>query len=163
MGRRMGEGAALLVDRLLPRCGYRQWVLSFGGQVAVRLGYDAALLARVSRCFARAVMGSLRRRTARHYGSATASGLHPGMLVVVQRFRYDLGLFVHLHALATDGVFVDSGSKSGPGSESEHEHEGDVTVRWLAAPAATEPRPGDQSRTASVRPAGVAEPRKSVR
>jgi hypothetical protein len=132
MGRRMSEGAALLVDRLLPRCGYRQWVLSFGGQVAVRLGYDTALLARVSRCFARAVMGSLRRRTAQHHGSATASGLHPGMLVVVQRFRYDLGLFVHLHALATDGAFVESGS------ESEHEHEGDVTVRWLAAPAATE-------------------------
>ncbi len=57
----MGEGAALLVDRLLPRCGYRQWVLSFAGPMAVRLGYDAARLSRVSRCFARAVMASLRR------------------------------------------------------------------------------------------------------
>jgi hypothetical protein len=26
-------------------------------------------------------------------------------IVVVQRFRYDLGLFVHLHALVTDGCF----------------------------------------------------------
>jgi hypothetical protein len=132
LGGRMSEGAALLVDRLLPRCGYRQWVLSFGGQVAVRLGYDAALLARVSRCFARAVMGSLRRRTARHHGLTTSSRLHAGVLVVVQRFRYDLGLFVHLHALATDGAFVE------PASASALEREDDVAVRWLAAPAATE-------------------------
>jgi len=30
--------------------------------------------------------------------------LHAGVIVVVQRFRYDLGLFVHLHALVTDGA-----------------------------------------------------------
>ena len=29
MGRRMAEGAALLVDHVLPAIGYRQWVLSF--------------------------------------------------------------------------------------------------------------------------------------
>jgi len=58
-------------------------VLSFGGPMAVRLGYHAALLARVSRCFARAVMASLRRRTARHHGLGAAPGLHPGVLVVV--------------------------------------------------------------------------------
>ncbi|MBM4247825.1 MAG: transposase, partial [Deltaproteobacteria bacterium] len=137
LGRRMSEGAALLVDRLLPRCGYRQWVLSFGGSMAVRLGYDATLLARVSRCFARAVMGSLRRRTARHHGLRTASALHAGMLVVVQRFRYDLGLFVHLHALATDGVF-----ESTIATDRDHDRDRDraegVAVRWLAAPAATE-------------------------
>ncbi len=130
LGRRMGEGAAWLVDGLLPRCGYRQWVLSFAGPMAVRLGYDAALLARVSRCFARAVMASLRRRTARHHGLGTASGLHAGVLVVVQRFRYDLGLFVHLHALATDGAFV----RTQAASDSDDA----AAVRWLAAPATTE-------------------------
>ncbi len=31
--------------------------------------------------------------------------MHPGVLIVVQRFRSDLGLFVHLHALVTDGCF----------------------------------------------------------
>jgi hypothetical protein len=36
---------------------------------------------------------------------ARVQGLHSGVLVVVQRFRSDLGLFVHLHALATDGCF----------------------------------------------------------
>jgi len=37
MGRRMAEGAALLVDHVLPAVGYRQWVLSFPGPMAVRL------------------------------------------------------------------------------------------------------------------------------
>ncbi|MFK7989990.1 MAG: transposase, partial [Sandaracinaceae bacterium] len=35
----------------------------------------------------------------------SSSKLHPGVLIVVQRFRSDLGLFVHLHALVTDGCF----------------------------------------------------------
>lgn len=48
MGRRMAEGAALLVDHVLPAVGYRQWVLSFQGPMAERLGYDQALLARVA-------------------------------------------------------------------------------------------------------------------
>jgi len=33
----MSEGAALLVDRRLPPVGYRQWVLSFAGSMAVRV------------------------------------------------------------------------------------------------------------------------------
>jgi hypothetical protein len=33
--------------------------------------------------------------------------LCPGVIVVVQRFRSDLGLYVHLHILATDGAYVE--------------------------------------------------------
>ncbi len=33
---------------LLPAVGYRQWVLSFAGPMAVRLGYDAPLLAAIA-------------------------------------------------------------------------------------------------------------------
>jgi len=50
---------------------------------------------------------------------------HAGVVVVVQRFRYDLvislGLFVHLHALVTDGAFADD----------------DGAPRWFAAPSVT--------------------------
>ena len=60
MGRRMAEGAALLVDHVLPAVGYRQWVLSFAGRMAVRLGYDQTLLAKVAEAFARAVMHDMR-------------------------------------------------------------------------------------------------------
>ncbi len=57
---RMAEGAALLVDHVLPAVGYRQWVLSFGGPMAQRLGYDQALLAEVAGALARAVMHDMR-------------------------------------------------------------------------------------------------------
>jgi hypothetical protein len=105
MGRRMGETAALLVDHRLPAVPWRQWVLSFEGPMAVRLGYDAELLALVCQRFAKRMMQTLRHQTKREHGLHRVQGLHSGVLVVVQRFRSDLGLFVHLHALATDGCF----------------------------------------------------------
>jgi hypothetical protein len=58
MGRRMGETAALLVDHRLPAVPWRQWVLSFEGPLAVRLGYDAKLLALVCQRFAERVKRS---------------------------------------------------------------------------------------------------------
>lgn len=47
MGRRMAETAALLIEHRLPEVPWRQWVLSFEGPMAVRLGYDRSLLGRV--------------------------------------------------------------------------------------------------------------------
>ena len=105
MGRRMAESAALLVEHRLPEVPWRQWVLSFEGPMAVRLGYDRPLLGRVCQCFAKRVMQTLRQQSKREHGLRSSSKLHPGVLVVVQRFRSDLGLFVHLHALVTDGCF----------------------------------------------------------
>ena len=51
----------MLVDHVLPAVGYRQWVFSFPGPMAVRLGYDAPLLAAVAGRLARAVMQDMRR------------------------------------------------------------------------------------------------------
>jgi len=97
MGRRMAEGAALLVDHVLPAVGYRQWVLSFPGPLAVRLGYDAKLLAALAERLARAVMQDMRRSAKQQHGLASVATLHAGVVTVVQRFRSDLGLYVHLH------------------------------------------------------------------
>ncbi len=119
MGRRMAEGAALLVDHVLPAVGYRQWVLSFEGSMAVRLGYDQALLATVAESLARAVMQDMRRSVKERHGLASVEPLHAGVFTAVQRFRSDLGLYVHLHCLVTDGAF----------------EEGAADVRFL--PAAT--------------------------
>ncbi len=105
MGRRMCESAALLVEHRLPAVPWRQWVLSFEGPMAVRLGYDKRLLALVCQRFAKRVQQTLRRQTKREHALATSNTLHPGMVIVVQRFRSDLGLFVHLDALVTDGCF----------------------------------------------------------
>ena len=119
MGRRMAEGAALLVDHVLPAVGYRQWVLSFEGRMALRLGYDESLLAKVAEGLARAVMHDMRWSVKRRHGLGSVEPLHAGVCTVVQRFRSDLGLYVHLHCLVTDGAF----------------EEADADVRFL--PAAT--------------------------
>ncbi len=105
MGRRMAETAALLVEHRLPAVPWRQWVLSFEGPMAVRLGYDRQLLGRDCLRFAKRAMQTLRQQSKREHGLRSSSNLHPGVLIVVQRFRSDLGLFVHLHALVTDGCF----------------------------------------------------------
>jgi hypothetical protein len=73
MGRRMVEGAALLVDHVLPAVGYRQWVLSFPGPMAVRLGYDAPLLAAIAGRLARAVMQDMRHRVKLDFDPAESS------------------------------------------------------------------------------------------
>ena len=101
----MAESAALLVDDVLPAVGYRQWVLSFSGPLAVRLGYDQALLATVAESLARAVMQDMRRAVKERHGLAAVEPLHAGVFTVVQRSRSELGLYVHLHCLATDGAF----------------------------------------------------------
>ena len=69
----MAEGAALLVDHVLPAVGYRQWVLSFQGPMAVRLGYDRSRLARVAQCLARAVMQDMRRSVKERHGLASVA------------------------------------------------------------------------------------------
>ena len=105
MGRRMAEGAALLVEHVLPAVGYRQWVLSFPGSMAVRLGYDAPLLAAIAGRLARAVMQDMRRSAKQQHGLASVASLHAGVVTVAQRLRSDLGLYVHLHCLVTDGAY----------------------------------------------------------
>ncbi len=107
----------------MPACSSAPVYRPASGPMAVRLGYDRELLTRVSREFARAVVQSVRRRTRRHLALASVRPLHAGVLVVVQRFRYDFWLLVHLHALVTDGELVEHGEDS---------------VRWLAAAATVE-------------------------
>ena len=59
---------------------------------------------------ARPPMPRAPRTTApRSHGARATSPLHASVFMVVQRFRSDLGLFVHLHALVTDGAFEEEG------------------------------------------------------
>ena len=43
------------------------------------------------------------------HGLASVAALHAGVVTVVQRFRSDLGLYVHLHGLVTDGAYEEQG------------------------------------------------------
>ena len=60
--------------------GYRQWVLSFPGPLAVRLGYDATLLAAIAGWLARAVMQDMRRSVKQLDGLASVACLHAGVV-----------------------------------------------------------------------------------
>jgi tetratricopeptide (TPR) repeat protein len=54
-------------------------------------------------------MQDMRRRVKQQHGLASVATLHAGVVTVVQRFRSDLGLYVHLHCLATDGAYEEQG------------------------------------------------------
>jgi hypothetical protein len=92
--------------------------------MAVRLGYDAPLLAAIAGRLARAVMHDVRRGVKQQHGLASVAALHAGVVTVVQRFRSDLGLYVHLHCLVTDGAYEEQGND----------------LRFLAAPPPTPER-----------------------
>jgi hypothetical protein len=77
------------------------------------------LLAAIAGRLARAVMQDMRRGVKQQHGLASVAALHAGVVTVVQRFRSDLGLYVHLHCLVTDGAY---------------EEQGDGELRFLAAP-----------------------------
>ena len=78
--------------------------------MAVRLGYDATLLAAIAGRLARAVMQDMRHRVKQQHGLASVASLHAGVFTVVQRFHSDLGLYVHLHCLVTDGAYEEQGN-----------------------------------------------------
>ncbi len=100
-GRRMAEQACHLVDRVLPRAPYRQWVLTLPWQVARAAAYDARLCGRVFAIFADEV-GRWQRTRARKLG---VEAPRAGAVLEIQRFADGLQLFVHAHLLAPDGVF----------------------------------------------------------
>jgi len=50
-------------------------------------------------------MQDMRRSVKERHSVASVETLHAGVFTVVQRFRSDLGLYVHLHCLITDGAF----------------------------------------------------------
>jgi len=100
-GRRMASTAAHLVDRVLPRVPFRQWVLSVPIPLRYRIAFERALCRRVRNVFVRAVLGFLRRR-------GLAVGIRfseVGAVTAVQRFGSALNLNVHFHTLAFDGAF----------------------------------------------------------
>ena len=65
---------------MLPAVGYRQWVLSFPGPMAVRLGYDAVRLAAIAGRLPPAVTQDMRHRVKQQHGLASVVSLHAGVV-----------------------------------------------------------------------------------
>jgi len=101
LGRRMSEGAANLVDHVLPDVPIRQFVLTLPFPLRFPLAFDGKLLGQVLRIFTDTVASWYRRRQ-------TANGLargEIGAVTAIQRANSDLRLNPHSHTLFLDGTY----------------------------------------------------------
>ena len=97
-GRRMTEGAARLVDGVLPRVPVRQWVLSLPYRLRYLLAWDHGLARAVLTVAVRVLLGFQRQRAR---GAGIRNG-RSGSVTVIQRFGGGLNLNVHFHTLLLD-------------------------------------------------------------
>ena len=98
----MANGAAYLVECVLPHVPIRQWVFSFPWPLRLLFATRPALLTRVLGVITRALSTSVLRRC----GLSVRSGANTGIVTCIQRFASNLGLNVHLHMLAPDGAYT---------------------------------------------------------
>jgi Putative transposase/Transposase zinc-binding domain len=105
LGRRMAQGAANLVDHVLPgNVPLRQFVLTLPFELRARLAYDRKLIGAVGRIFVDTVLRWYARKSREH----GVAGGESGAFTVVQRVSSDLRLNPHYHAVFLDGVFAPS-------------------------------------------------------
>lgn len=104
--RRMADTAAHLVDRVLPRAPYRQWVFTVPKPLRLVLARDPAWTSWVGNLVVRAI-GAWQRRVARKRGLRTPL---TGAVTFVQRFGGLVNLNVHFHLVVPDGVFAEDGA-----------------------------------------------------
>ena len=103
LGRRMADTAAFCVDHLFPPVPVRQFVMTVPLGLRFRMAYSPKLTSAVLRCFIAAITSHLRRRAKKR---KLRGDLATGALTVIQRFGSALGLNVHLHTLALDGMYT---------------------------------------------------------
>jgi hypothetical protein len=101
LGRRMNEGAARLVDHVLPAVPIRQFVLTVPFPLRFPLAFDGKLLGQVLRIFTDTVAGWYRARQAERGLPAGETGA----VTAIQRANSDLRLNPHFHTLFLDGVY----------------------------------------------------------
>jgi hypothetical protein len=105
--RRMAGTAAHLVDRVLPRAPYRQWVFTVPKPLRLVLARDPAWTSWVGGLVVRAI-GAWQRRVARTRGIRAPL---TGAVTFVQRFGGLVNLNVHFHLIVPDGVFASDGER----------------------------------------------------
>ena len=99
--RRMVDGAALLVDQVLPERPIRQWVPSLPFPLRfLRLATNPTLISRVLGIVYRVIAAHLIKQAGYRQQSART-----GAVTLIQRFGSALNLNVHFHMLFLDGVY----------------------------------------------------------
>jgi hypothetical protein len=96
----MVETAAHLVDTVLPRVPYRQWVVTVPRRVRWFLKHRPEVLDGLARVFLRAAETAIRRAS-----PDAPSDARFGAVLFVHRFGDSLNSHVHFHVIVTDGVF----------------------------------------------------------
>ena len=102
----MAEGAALLVDEVLPREPLRQWLLSV--PFALRYLFATAPAVRGQ------VLGIVYLAIANHLiksADMTCATAQTGAVTLIQRFASALDLNIHFPMLFPDGVYVTTGER----------------------------------------------------
>ncbi len=93
-----------MVDEVLPRVPYRQWVLSMPKRVRWHLREKPEVVGGLLKVFLRAVETTIRQKSP---GAPPKARF--GAVVFVHRFGSFLNSHVHFHILVTDGVFSADG------------------------------------------------------
>lgn len=94
--RAMGEGAANLVDHVLPNAPYRQWVVSYPFELNGILAFQPEVCS--------AVEGLVMRMVAQFMRGKSGGGQAGGVLVR-HRFGSSINLHIHAHLLVVDGTY----------------------------------------------------------
>jgi hypothetical protein len=103
----MADTAAHLVDHVLPRAPYRQWVFTVPKALRLRLARDPAWTTWVGNLAVRTI-AAWQRRVARGRGIRASQ---TGAITFVQRFGGLVNLNVHFHLVVPDGVFIDDADR----------------------------------------------------
>lgn len=110
VGRRMADTAAYLVDHVIPNIPMRTWTLTVPYPLRYLMAYNPEVLGEVTNALATSLLGWLRRCAKQELGIDSVKKAHPGMTAWIQRFGAAANLNVHLHVIATEGVFVETES-----------------------------------------------------
>ena len=102
--------AASLIDRVLPDVGYRQWVLTAPYSLRALLAQKADVLAAVHRI----VVTEIERAYLATHAVREIALRRGGSVTFVQRFSGSLGLHVHFHVVAADGLWLRDNANSAP-------------------------------------------------
>jgi hypothetical protein len=108
IARRNSETAAHLVDSVIPHIPTRQWVLSVPMPLRFLIAFDSRALKVVIDAFTAGIFSWLKRKANEQGIVLSAKKMRPGSVTFVQRFGSALNLNVHLHAVFSDGVYLES-------------------------------------------------------
>ena len=88
---------------------HRQWVFSIPKRLRIYFLYDRKLLSKLSICAWKVINTYLK-------STVPGTGAVPGASIAVQTYGNFLNFNPHLHAITTDGCFLDDGGfKTAPG------------------------------------------------